>query len=58
MTLRNHRDISVPDYTVTSLVDDRTIAGDESTAANIAAVLATLISDLQNLGILTGTEAA
>lgn len=55
---RNERDISVPDYTVTSLSDDRSIAGNESTAANIAAVLATLVSDLQNKGILGGTESA
>lgn len=45
-------------YTVTAWTADRTLAGTESTAANIAATLATVINDLIAAGILKGTVAA
>jgi hypothetical protein len=44
-------------YTITSFSADRTFAGNEGTAANISATLATLIRDLITAGILRGTVA-
>jgi len=55
---RDKRDLRPPVYTVTAWTADRALAGTESTAADIAAVLATVIKDLQGLGILKGTTAA
>ena len=55
---RNSRDNEAAAYTVTSFSADRTIAGDESTAANIAAVLATVVNDLIRQGILNGSVSA
>lgn len=40
------------DYTVTNLTPTRSISGTESTAANIAAVVATLVNDLITAGVL------
>jgi methionine synthase II (cobalamin-independent) len=45
-------------YTVTAWTADRALAGTETTAADIAAVLATVIKDLQDAGLLAGTTAA
>ena len=39
-------------YTVTNHSDDRSISGTESGAANVAAVLTTLIVDLKAQGII------
>ena len=55
---RNARDNEAAAYTVSSFSADRSIAGNESTAANIAAVLATLVNDLIEQGILNGTVSA
>jgi len=42
-------------FTVTAYTEDLALAGTETTAANIAAVLATLIKVLQQKGIVQGT---
>jgi hypothetical protein len=42
-------------FTVTSFSEDYTIASNEGTAGNIAAVLTTLIRDLIRKGIVNGT---
>ena len=55
---RNHRDNASLVFAVTSYSQDTTLAGDESTAANIAAVLATVIKTLQDKGVLDGTTVA
>lgn len=55
---KGERDITPAAYTVTGFSADRSIAGDESTAANIAAVLATLVNDLIAQGTLKGTVSA
>ena len=55
---RNSRDNEAAAYTVSSFSADRSIAGDESTAANIAAVVATLVNDLIAQGILNGSVSA
>jgi len=44
-------------YTVTNFTADYTISCTESTAANIAATLTTLIRDLIAKGIINGTVA-
>ena len=44
-------------FTVTSFSEDYTIASNEGTAGNIAAVLTTLIRDLIAKGIVNGTVA-
>ncbi len=56
--VKNERDISSPAYTVTTFSADRSLAGDESTAANVAAVLATLLKDLIDQGVIAGTVSA
>ncbi len=58
MGVPNQRDINSPAYTVTSFSADRAIAGNDSSAASIAATLTTLIKDLIDQGILDGTVAA
>ena len=45
-------------FTVTDYTQDLSLSGSESTAANIAAVLATVIKNLIDLGILNGTVSA
>ena len=55
MGVPNQRDINSPAYTITTFSADRSLAGNESTAANIAATLTTLIKDLIDQGILDGT---
>ena len=49
--------ISTSQFAVTSFTEDYTIASNESTAGNIAAVLTTLIRDLIRAGIIGGTVA-
>lgn len=57
--MANQRDETrVHEYTVTSFTADRALAGTESTAADIAAVLATLISDLIEDGVISGSVTA
>ena len=53
------RDLSTQDtsYTVTNFTADYSISGTESTAANIALTLVTLIRDLIRKGIINGTVA-
>ena len=55
---RNARDNEAAAYTVSSFSADRTIAGNESTTVNVAAVLATLVNDLIAQGILNGSVSA
>lgn len=55
---RNHRDNASLVFTVSNYSEDLTLAGNESTAANIAAVLATVIKTLQDKGVLDGTTVA
>lgn len=55
---RNQRDeTGNHEYTITSFSADRALAGNESGAANIAATLTTLISDLIEAGIISGSVA-
>ena len=54
---RSARDITSAEYTITSFSADRTLASSESGAANIAATLTTLISDLIDQGIISGSVA-
>jgi len=54
----DERDNPGKTFTVTAYTEDLTLAGTETTAANIAAVLATLIKTLQDKGIVRGTTAA
>ncbi len=56
--VKNERDISSPAYTVTSFSADRAIAGNDSSAASIAATLTTLISDLIDQGVIAGSVSA
>ena len=61
MGQRNARDNTgdlAPAITVTNFTEDLTLSGTEATAANIAAVLATVIEQLQKQGILNGTVTA
>ena len=55
MGVPNQRDINSPAYTITTFSADRSLAGNESGAANIAATVTTLIKDLIDQGILDGT---
>ena len=55
MGVPNQRDINSPAYTITSFSADRSLAGNEGTAASIAATVTTLIKDLIDQGILDGT---
>ena len=55
MGVPNQRDINSPAYTITTFSADRSLAGNESSAAAIAATLTTLIKDLIDQGILDGT---
>lgn len=43
------------EYTITNFSADRSLASDEGTAANIAATVTTLISDLIENGVISGT---
>ena len=56
--VKNDRDISSPAYTISSFSADRTLASNESTAANVAATLTTLIKDLIDQGVIAGTVSA
>ena len=49
---RSGRDITSPEFTITSFSADRSLASNEAGAANIAATLTTLISDLIDQGII------
>lgn len=49
--------LSLSKFIVTSFSEDYTIASNEGTAGNIAAVLTTLIRDLINAGVINGTVA-
>lgn len=55
---RSERDITSPAFTITSYTQDLTLAGTEAGAANIAAVLATVIKELIDQGILSGSVSA
>lgn len=55
---RNVIDSPADKFTVTNYTQDLSLSGTESTAANIAAVLATVIKNLQDQGILNGTTSA
>ena len=55
---RNSRDNEAAAYTITSFSADRAAAGNESSAAAIAATLTTVINDLIEQGILNGTVSA
>jgi len=48
---------TTPEFTVTSFTVDYSIASNEGTAGNIAAVLTTLIRDLIQKGVVNGTVA-
>lgn len=48
---------AIESFAVTSYVEDLTLAGNEAGAANVAAVLATVIKQLIQKGILKGTVA-
>lgn len=48
---------AVSSFAVTSYVEDLSLAGNEAGAANVAAVLATVIKQLIQKGILKGTVA-
>ena len=52
---RSERDITSSAFTVTNFTEDLSLSGTESTAANIAATLATVINELINQGILSGS---
>ena len=56
--VKNERDISSPAYTITSFSADRSLAGNESGAANVAATVTTLIKDLIDQGVIAGTVSA
>lgn len=59
--VRNERDNTEdlsPKFTVTNFTQDLSLSGTESGAANIAAVLATVINQLQKQGILNATVTA
>jgi len=49
------RDCQQAEFAVTSYTEDLTLASNEGTAGNIAAVLGTLIKQLIVKGIITGT---
>lgn len=55
---QNVIDSPASEFTVTNWTEDLSLSGTETTAANIAAVLATVIKELQEHGILNGTTAA
>ncbi len=55
---RNVIDSPTSKFTVTNWTEDLTLSGTESTAANIAATLATVIKELQDQGILNGSTSA
>ena len=56
--LKENNNLTAPAITVTNYTEDLTLSGTESTAANIAASLATVIYQLQKQGILNGTTTA
>lgn len=51
------RDIRTNKFVVTNYSQDLTLSGTESTAANIALVLTTLIKELKDKGIVEATIA-
>lgn len=51
------RDIVGGLFAVTNFTEDLSLSGTETTAANIAATLATLINELQKMGIIQATVA-
>jgi|APSaa5957512622_1039677.scaffolds.fasta_scaffold02343_22 hypothetical protein len=55
---RNVIDSPTSAFTVTNWTEDLTLSGTETTAANIAATLATVIKELQDQGILNGSTSA
>jgi len=64
---RDHRDNATAVFVVSTFSEDLTLTGNESTAANIgnestaaniAAVLATLINELEKKGIVNATVSA
>ncbi|KKN18385.1 hypothetical protein LCGC14_0956360 [marine sediment metagenome] len=56
--VKNERDISSPAYTITSFSADRSLASNESSAAAIAATVTTLINDLIDQGVISGSVSA
>ncbi len=54
---RSERDVAQTKFTITNLTPDYSLSGTESGAANIAAVLATLIRDLAEKGIINNQAA-
>ena len=59
--VRNEKDNTdelAPLFTVTNFTQDLSLSGTESGAANIAAVLATVINQLQKQGILNAAVSA
>jgi hypothetical protein len=57
MGVRNQRDITSPAYTITNFSADRSLSATEAGAANIAATVTTLINDLIDQGVISGTVA-
>lgn len=49
------RDFKASEFAVTSYVEDLSLAGNEAGAANVAAVLATVIKVLIEKGVLEGS---
>ena len=47
--------VKCPEFAITSYTEDLSLASNEGTAGNIAAVLGTLIFQLIQKGIITGT---
>lgn len=54
---RDEKDIPQTAFTITNLTPDYSLSGTESTAGNIAAVLATLIRDLAQTGVINNQAA-
>ena len=54
---RSERDVAQTKFTITNFSADYTLSGTEAGAANIAAVLATLIRDLAEKGIINNQAA-
>ena len=55
---RNVIDSPAAEFVVTAWTESLSLAGTETTTADVAAVLATVIKELQEHGILNGTTAA
>ncbi len=54
---KNEKDLQQTKFTITNFSADYSLSGTEAGAANIAAVLATLIRDLSELGIINNNAA-